>query len=268
MAIRTFEIRGERIWLGVGGGIVADSVPEQEAAEARTKAAPPLAAIGVSAPPDAPARTPAPMPTRRGPRPLPRPDPAAGLYETIRIAGGVPRRWQAHLERLATSARALYGLELSAGLGPVVLAHATGQTDGRLRIDLVPGEEPQITVTPLPAAAPAVLRPVLLPGGLGAHKWRDRGLLERWEAEDPDTLPLLVDADGYVLETSRTGVIARSGDRTLLTPPTDGRILPSLTTAAMGATPRRLTLDDLRAARQIFVASALRGLQPARLASA
>jgi para-aminobenzoate synthetase/4-amino-4-deoxychorismate lyase len=268
VAIRTFEIREERIWLGVGGGIVADSVPAHEAAEARTKAAPPLAAIGAgplaSSPP--PARAPAPV--RRGPRPVPRPDPAAGLYETIRIAGGVPRRWPAHLERLAASARALYGRELPDGLGPLVLAWATGRPDGRLRIDLVPGAEPQITVTPLPVPAPPILRPVLLPGGLGAHKWRDRGRLEAWEAEDPGTLPLLLDADGYVLETSRTGVIARGRDRVLYTPPADGRILPSLTVAGTPARAHRLTLEDLRAASQIFVASALRGLQPARLQSA
>ncbi len=46
VAIRTFEFSGERAWLGVGGGIVADSDPVAEAAECMTKAAPLLAAIG------------------------------------------------------------------------------------------------------------------------------------------------------------------------------------------------------------------------------
>ena len=53
-------------------------------------------------------------------------------------------------------------------------------------------------------------------------------------------------------------------DGQLYTPPTDGRILPSVT--ARRANARRLTLEALAAADEIYVASALRGLQPARLA--
>ena len=46
VAIRTFEFDAGRIWFGAGGGIVADSEPELELAEALAKAAGPLAAIG------------------------------------------------------------------------------------------------------------------------------------------------------------------------------------------------------------------------------
>ncbi|MEU8346280.1 aminodeoxychorismate synthase component I [Actinomadura meyerae] len=46
VAIRTFEIAGGRVWLGVGGGIVAESTPEGEYAELLTKAAPLIRAIG------------------------------------------------------------------------------------------------------------------------------------------------------------------------------------------------------------------------------
>ena len=112
VAIRTFEVRGTRIWLGAGGGIVADSAGEEEAREAAAKAAPLLAAIGAGAPPEPPAGD-GPRPpriARRGPRPVPRPDPAAGLYETLLVAAGEPRDLAAHLARLAASLRALYGL--------------------------------------------------------------------------------------------------------------------------------------------------------------
>lgn len=48
VAIRTFEHAGDAVWLGVGGGIVADSEPDAELAECRTKGAPLVAALGGS----------------------------------------------------------------------------------------------------------------------------------------------------------------------------------------------------------------------------
>jgi para-aminobenzoate synthetase component 1 len=49
VAIRTFTITGGRTYLGVGGGIVADSEPDDEWAETELKAARLLAAAGVRA---------------------------------------------------------------------------------------------------------------------------------------------------------------------------------------------------------------------------
>ena len=46
VTIRTFELAAGRIWLGVGGGIGADSDPQQELDEALLKARPIAAAIG------------------------------------------------------------------------------------------------------------------------------------------------------------------------------------------------------------------------------
>ena len=265
VAIRTFEVRGTRIWLGAGGGIVADSAGEEEAREAAAKAAPLLAAIGAGAPPAPPAGGPPPRIARRGPRPVPRPDPAAGLYETLLVAAGEPQDLAAHLARLAASLRALYGLAPPPALAERARTAAHGHERARLRIDVVPGEDAALLVTALPEPAPARLRPVVLPGGLGPHKWRDRTLLEAHEADDPATLPLLLDADGVVLETSRTSIVVEAADGTLHTPPADGRILPGVTVAATGARPRLLTLADLAAARAVHVTSALRGRQPARL---
>ncbi len=48
VAIRTFEFGDERAWLGVGGGIVADSDPAAEVRECLTKAMPLVHAVGTS----------------------------------------------------------------------------------------------------------------------------------------------------------------------------------------------------------------------------
>jgi para-aminobenzoate synthetase/4-amino-4-deoxychorismate lyase len=48
VAIRTFEFGDGRAWLGVGGGIVADSDPEAEFRECLTKAMPLVRAVGAS----------------------------------------------------------------------------------------------------------------------------------------------------------------------------------------------------------------------------
>jgi para-aminobenzoate synthetase/4-amino-4-deoxychorismate lyase len=202
---------------------------------------------------------------RRGPRPVPRPDPAAGLYETVLVEDGVARDLGAHLARLAASMRALYRSAPPDDLEERAAAAARGHVRARMRIDVVPGAEPEVLVAPLGPPAPAILRPVVLPGGLGPHKWRDRALLESHEADDPATLPLLLDADGFVLEASRATIVVRAADGSLHTPPADGRILPGVTARLAGARPRSLTLADLRTADAVFVASALRGLQPAAL---
>ena len=46
VVIRTFELADGRVWLGVGGGVVADSDPAGEHAECLAKARPLLHAIG------------------------------------------------------------------------------------------------------------------------------------------------------------------------------------------------------------------------------
>jgi len=284
VAIRTFEVRGPRIWLGAGGGIVADSRGEDEAREAAAKAAPLLAAIGAQPPPwdgmgtdraahrvgprTRTSRESGPVHVRRGPSPVPRPDPAAGLYETLLVEHGEPRDLDAHLARLAASLRGLYRLAAPPDLAARAAAAARGHERARLRIDVIPGEDAELVVTPLGDIAPALLRPVVVPGGLGPHKWRDRTLLESHEDDDPRRLPLLLDADGHVLETSRTSVVVAAEDGALYTPPADGRILPGVTVTGTGAKPRPLTLADLAAAPAVYVASALRGLQPASVNAA
>lgn len=296
VAIRTFEVRDGHVWLDVGGGVVADSDPAAEAAECLAKAAPLLAAIGgelagagedgpggelaaddeggasTATPaggPGAPATPPAPC--RTGPRPTPRPDPEQGVFESIRVVDGVAVAACRHLARMAASARELYGVEVPGALRALV-EHTALEQGGpcRLRVLLDPDGAVALDVGPLPAAATSLaLEPVALAGGLGAHKWRDRRLVDALDRETAPALPLLVDLDGLVLEATRASVIAVV-DGTLVTPPLDGRILPGVTrarivehalAAGIAVAERPLPLAELREAQAVLVVNALRGVE-------
>jgi para-aminobenzoate synthetase / 4-amino-4-deoxychorismate lyase len=109
-----------------------------------------------------------------------------------------------------------------------------------------------------------------VPGGLGPHKWADRSLLDEAQADLPvDGLPLVVDRDGGVLEASRANIFAvRNG--ALLTPPTDGRILPGITRARlieiaseaeMEIKETGLRREDLLGADEVFLTSSVRGIE-------
>ncbi|HYF24131.1 MAG TPA: aminodeoxychorismate synthase component I [Baekduia sp.] len=280
VAIRTFEAAQGRVWLGAGGGVVWDSTPEAELAEALAKAAPLARAVGLqladassgvltlgyrgNAPLDDPGGLPWALAEGRD-----RPDPALGLLETVAVRGGMPVALEEHLARLAASVAALGLPAPPAGLAERVRRAAAHPGAGRVR---VVHREDATVVEPGPSAPGAAqaltLRPWLLPGGLGAHKWADRRLLDALAADG--TTPLLVDLDGQVLEAGHAAVVAVC-DGVLVAPPLDGRRLPSVSGAAFlrdDGRPvdlRPLTLDDLAAADELILTSALRGAHPARL---
>jgi para-aminobenzoate synthetase/4-amino-4-deoxychorismate lyase len=272
VAIRTFEFRGEQAWLGVGGGVVADSDPAAEAAECTVKATPLLEAIGGRFAAATPARRGVPDLLRLGPRPVPRPDPAAGVFETILVHERRPVHLQQHLRRIWESVQTLYREELPTGLKQELLAAASELEAGRLRVDVRPGDHPQISVSPLPVrASPVILCPVTVPGGIGCHKWSDRRLLSAI-AERVAGEPLLLDLDGHVLESARATVFVVEDGARVLTPPTDGRILPGVTRSAVielargfGLEVREqpIDLEQLARAREVFLTGSLRGVDPA-----
>ncbi|HEX8083807.1 MAG TPA: chorismate-binding protein [Solirubrobacteraceae bacterium] len=268
VAIRTFEVSGDRIWLGAGGGVVADSDPAAEAREAATKAAPLLNAIGARLEP--PRRRPhrAPAPLRLAPRPIPRPDPAAGVFETIRARDGEPARLDDHLDRLARSVEELYGAERSwlDEAARLVEEAARRVGDGRVRLDATPeggGIALRVRSGPIAEEGALELRPVCVPGGLGPHKWADRRLLDALGEMVGPAIPLLVDLDGLVLEAARANVaIVEDGD--LITPPADGRILPGIGRESLGAREEVFGVERLERADAVLLVNALRGVQVVR----
>ena len=275
VAIRTFEFCAGRVWLGSGGGIVADSVAEDEYHECLLKAGPLIRALG----------------GRLGGEPGPslgggapdwrslRPRPAAGIFTSLLVTNGETRALADHLARLDASARHVFGKGLPGTLrGDLAARLAEGPT-GRLRITIRPAGGPLralVEVAPLDQPpAEVILRPVVVDGGLGAHKWLDRRLLaELARSMDlrPDEQLLIEDADGDALETDRANLFAVTGG-VLCTPPADGRLLPgvardavlraaSLAGLSVSVTP--VSRSQLAAASEVFVTNAVHGVRPVR----
>jgi para-aminobenzoate synthetase/4-amino-4-deoxychorismate lyase len=232
----------------------------------------------------------------------PSPDPSRGLFETLLVADGRPVRLAAHLDRLAGSTEELFGQGLPTGLEEAIAAAARPLTLGRIRVDLLPesaadpdppGTEPAATGADRPhpdalrfeiVAEPidptiffpakengADLRTIHHPEWAGAHKWADRDWLESVEAEFGEIVPLILDGD-EVLEAGRANIFLVA-DGAIVTPPLDGRVLPGTARAAVltlaaelgiPAGERPLTVEDLRAADDLFLTSSLRGIRPVR----
>ncbi|HEX4464270.1 MAG TPA: aminotransferase class IV [Solirubrobacterales bacterium] len=212
---------------------------------------------------------------------LPHADPGRGVFETMLVLAGRAVELDAHLGRLATSVEALYRSALPTGAGALVADRAgwiecgklrltVAPVRGALRLDVSAGEIDPGSVFP-GANRGASLRSHVVAGGLGEHKWADRDLLDRLTAAAPGELPLLLDADGTVLEASRASLFIVKRGR-LLTPPTDGRILPSIArqqtievaaAAGIATSEERLTVDDLLSA-EVFLTGSVRGVEPAR----
>jgi para-aminobenzoate synthetase / 4-amino-4-deoxychorismate lyase len=208
------------------------------------------------------------------------PDPARGLFETLLVADGKPVRPTAHLDRLGASALELFGRDLPAELPGSIAAAARPLGLGRMRIDLLPedgGLRFKIATEPIDPAIffpdrehGADVRTIRHPDWAGAHKWADRDWLESVETELGDAVPLILTHEGEVLEAGRANVFVVA-DGGIATPPADGRILPGTARAAtldlaselgIPAAERRLYLDDLHRADDLFLTSSLRGIRP------
>jgi para-aminobenzoate synthetase/4-amino-4-deoxychorismate lyase len=213
----------------------------------------------------------------------PRPDPSRGVFETLLVVDGEPIELEAHWARLASSTSDLFGAEAPAAARGLVQEHARGVPLGRLRLDVAPDADgrlaPAVRVTDLERALvfpswerAVALAGVVVPGWNGAHKWSDRRLLDQAQAECGAALPLLLDADGSVLETSRGNVFLVRKE-TLLTPAADGRLLPGVArrriveAASAAGIPVReqpVSATDIAEADEVFASGSLRGVEPVR----
>ena len=209
------------------------------------------------------------------------PDPSRGLFETLLIVRGRPIELDAHLDRLAASVAQVFG----AALPPLALdvdRAARGMDLGRLRVQVGPeggqlrcrasAEEVDPAIVFPDHEGGADLRSVEAGDWSGAHKWSDRRWLERVEERLGDQVPLLIGAEGNALEAGRANVFVVVGG-VVATPPADGRILPGTGRAAtlrlareleIQVDERCLPLADLGHSDEVFLASSIRGIRPAR----
>jgi para-aminobenzoate synthetase / 4-amino-4-deoxychorismate lyase len=206
-----------------------------------------------------------------------RPDPAHGVFTTMLVRDGTAVDVGAHLDRLERSVRELYGVTLPGDLDERIAATAGDAALQRLRVLVAAGRarlaEVEIDARPLdrePEPEPVLVAPVHLPGGLGAHKWRDRRLVDELE-RTMGALPLIV--DGEVLEAATANVWIVEGTA-LVTPPLDGRLLPgtirarvlgAAAHAGLDAREEPIPLERLEAADEVLLTSAVAGVRPATL---
>ena len=298
VAIRTFEVAGGTVRLGVGGGITVDSVPMEEWRECFDKATPLLAAAGFTLDPTLAAEVPPPVTGRttgspqpptvrsagtgpgrppepgRVPGPDRRPERGRGLRETVPVRRGRPVGLPDHLARLDRSCREVYGVPLPDGLADDAWRRCGELGDGVLRILAVPaGTGLRMTFGPTaaPPAGPAPLVPVTRPYGSWRHLWADRRWADDAEAvAGPGRLPLLVDPAGGVVGTTR-GAVLLVEDGRLVTRPLDDDVLPGVTRlrlldeAAGAGIPiavEPVPLDRLLAADAVLTAGSIDGVRP------
>jgi para-aminobenzoate synthetase/4-amino-4-deoxychorismate lyase len=241
VAIRTLSLDGSTARLGLGSGIVADSVAADEWAECLAKAA----FLHRSGPPD--------------------------LIETMRVVAGTLPDLDGHMARLSASAAHL-GHRLAADdVRAACVAAAAGQ-DGRLRLVLAPSGAWAIQLSPLPPPLPNPLRVKIVPLPVAPDDWRlchktsDRAFYDNARRAAGADEVIFVRPDGQLTEGSFTCLfVARDGR--LLTPPAALGLLPGVLRARLladgTAVEAPLTAADL--AGGFWLGNALRGLMPATL---
>ncbi|SAK39437.1 para-aminobenzoate synthase subunit I [Caballeronia hypogeia] len=258
VAIRTLVVdaaqkRGE---LGIGAGIVLDSVAADEYQECLLKA-----------------------------RFLTGADPGFELFETTYATRdeGV-RHYARHVARLQSSAAYLGFAFDQHALDAQVAQHCAGLDAGkpyRLRVALDKSGRIAITGAPLAPLASDTVN-VLLASDRGfapqssgdpllRHKTTRRADYDRaWKAAEVEGAfdMLFVNERGELTEGGRSSVFVQL-DGKWFTPPIDAGVLPGVMRAVLkeelGAVERVLTIDDLQAAEAVLISNALRGALKANL---
>jgi para-aminobenzoate synthetase/4-amino-4-deoxychorismate lyase len=247
VAIRTVEIEGRKARMGIGSGIVADSIAAEEYRECRLKS-----------------------------RFLTEPAPVFELIETMLWKGGFPLL-ELHLDRMADSADYFdFRFDRAEIQGRLAAVGEAMQDAAPRKVRMLLSRDGGVTIAsePLPDAPAAPLRVCLAPERTDAadpfyfHKTTNRALYTQAlkaarQAELDDVL--FLNRDGEVTESS-VGNVFIEKDGLLLTPPVACGLLAGVYRRHMMETrgdvaERVLYPEDLKAADRIYLSNAVRGLR-------
>jgi branched-chain amino acid aminotransferase len=216
-----------------------------------------------------------------------------GVFETLRVVGGVPFAWTRHIDRLTDSATGLglvppSGVELRAATDAVIEANEI--TEGRLRLTVTGGPAPlgsdrgDAGPTVIVALAqfrpwPAVVDVVTVPwtrnecsatAGLKTISYADNVRALAYAHEREASEALFPNTAGYLCEGTGSNIFCVHGGN-LRTPPLRSGCLPGVTRALVLELGERhgvsieeadLALDALTTADEAFLTSSTRDVQP------
>jgi branched-chain amino acid aminotransferase len=197
-----------------------------------------------------------------------------GVFEVIRLYGGLPYALEAHWTRMQASAANLrLPLDVAALRADVdaVLAEA-GPVDAALRVLVTRGGRRVVLLEELKelpdtvALATITFAPTRILDGIKSLSYGSNMLASRLAQEAGADEALLVTPHGRVLEGPTVSFFYALGGEDLFTPPLGDHILDSITRrlviAVTGATERVTTRDDLPAMTEAFLGSTLREVHP------
>ena len=197
-----------------------------------------------------------------------------GVFEMVRLYGGRPFALAEHLDRLERSAAAI---ELGFDRGTVEreiesVLDAFGEDDAALRIVLTRGGRRVLLTEQLPEHPEAIriatitYAPTVILTGVKSISYAANMQATRLAASRGADEAILVRPDGIVLEAPTSAVFWSAGDGSLRTPSLEAGILQSITreriVEALEIEEGEFGVEDLREAREAFLASTTREVQP------
>jgi branched-subunit amino acid aminotransferase/4-amino-4-deoxychorismate lyase len=199
-----------------------------------------------------------------------------GVFEVVRVYDGAPFALGDHLDRLERSAANLrlpdVPREALADEVPRLLAERSPAFAGVVRIVLTRGGHRLVMTEPLPPNPDRVrlafvtYAPTHILDGVKSLSYGGNMLASRLARERGFDEALLVTPHGRVLEAPTSSIFWVDDAGTICTPPLDEHILASITRDAVlkvaDVEERAATQDDLLGAREAFLASTTREVQP------
>jgi branched-chain amino acid aminotransferase len=197
-----------------------------------------------------------------------------GVFEVIRLYGGVPFALGDHLDRLQRSASAI---ELAVDRESLeneirALLERFGEDDGQLRIVVTRGGRRILLTENLPPRGETVslasvrYSPSIILTGVKSLSYGANMQATRLAQGKGADEALLVRPDGIVLEAPTSTVFWATAEGSLRTPAIEVGVLESITRARivreLEVEEGSFTLDEVLGAREAFLASTTREVQP------